>query len=215
MYHQDFVRDNGSIFRIGIPGELELFRAFNIYEDNSDAWIKLIDFYLRRKKITSVTPDLIEVLLLCRIRSRKVYLYILSVFNNLEIIGNLNKIESYKDFLVKYLNALSRLGFVDTHILYWLDNSPITKDKRLAFVFGTLKKDLKKLRDAMSIDKMKADVEMMIEFVEKNREIINHPKELQEPKYNGIEIKMTDSSPHVEEIVEKLKIHLQKMLLCS
>lgn len=205
MYHQDFVRDNGSIFRIGIPGELELFRAFNIYEDNSDAWIKLIDFYLRRKKITSVTPDLIEVLLLCRIRSRKVYLYILSVFNNLEIIGNLNKIESYKDFLVKYLNALSRLGFVDTHILYWLDNSPITKDKRLAFVFGTLKKDLKKLRDAMSIDKMKADVEMMIEFVEKNREIINHPKELQEPKYNGIEIKMTDSSPHVEEIVEKLK----------
>lgn len=205
MYHQDFVRDNGTIFRIGIPGELELFRAFDIYEDKSEVWVKLIDFYLRHKKIKSITPDFIEVLLLCRIRSRKVYLFILRAFNNLEIIGNLNKIESYKEFLLKYLEALSRLGFVDTRVLFWLEDSPVANNEQVTLVFNTLKEDLKKLQDRMPVDKMKDDVELIIEFIEKNREIINHSNELHEPKHKGFNLEMTESSPHVDEIVKKLK----------
>ena len=205
MYHQDFPRDNGTIFRIGIPGELELFRAFNLYEDDSDVWVKLIDFYLRHKEIKSVTSDLIEVLLLCQIHSRKVYLHILKMFNRLEIIGNLNKVESYKDFLLEYLHALSRLGFVNTHIVFWLEDSPVAKKEQTTLVFDTLKDDLKKLQNGLSIDKMRKDVETIIEFIEKNRKIIEHPNQLQEPKRNGFNFKMTESSPDVEEIVEKLK----------
>ena len=205
MYHQDFVRDNGTIFRIGIPGEQELFRAFSIYEDDSEAWMKLIDFYLRHKEIKSITSDFIEVLLLCRIRSRKVYLFILRAFNNLEIIGNLNKFESYKDFLLKYLEALSLLGFVDTRIVFGLEDSPVANNEQVALVFNTLKDDLRKLQEGMPIDKMKKDVEVMVDFLEKNMEIINHPNELHEPKHKGFEIRMTDSSPRIEDVVEKLK----------
>jgi len=64
---------------------------------------------------------------------------------------------------------------------------------------------LKKLRDGISIDKMKKDVGVMMKFLEKNWEIINHPNDLREQKHSGIEIRMTDTSPHVDEIVEKLK----------
>lgn len=205
LYHHDFSRDNGTIFRIGIPGEQELFRAFNIYEDGSEVWVKLIDFYLEHKEIKSVTADLIEILLLCRIRSRKVYLHILRIFNTLEIVGNLNKVDSYKDFLLKYLHALSRLGFVDTRVLFWLEDSPVAKNEQITLVFDELKEELKKLRDGISIDKMKKDVGVMMKFLEKNWEIINHPNDLREQKHSGIEIRMTDTSPHVDEIVEKLK----------
>ena len=205
MRRQDFVRDNGTIFRIGIPGEFELFRAFNIYEEDSEIWVKLIDFYLRHKEIKVINSDLIDVLLLCRIRSRKVYLHILRIFNTLEIVGNLNKVDSYKDFLLKYLHALSHLGFVDTHVLFWLEDSPVAKNEQITLVFDELKEELKKLRDGISIDKMKKDVGVMMKFLEKNWEIINHPNDLREQKHSGIEIRMTDTSPHVDEIVEKLK----------
>lgn len=205
LYHHDFSRDNGTIFRIGIPGEFELFRAFNIYEEDSEIWVKLIDFYLRHKEIKAINSDLIDVLLLCRIRSRKVYLHILRIFNTLEIVGNLNKVDSYKDFLLKYLHALSHLGFVDTHVLFWLEDSPVAKNEQITLVFDELKEELKKLRDGISIDKMKKDVGVMMKFLEKNWEIINHPNDLREQKHSGIEIRMTDTSPHVDEIVEKLK----------
>lgn len=205
LYHQDFPRDNGTIFRIGIPGELEIFRAFNIYEENPDVWIKLINFYLKHKEIRFINSDLIEILLLCQIRSRKVYLHILSVFNNLEIIGNLNKVESYKEFLLKYLHALSRLGFIDTRIVHWLEDIPIVNNEQITFVFDSLKENLRKLQNRILIDKLKKDVGVMIKFLEKNWEIINHPNDLREQKHSGIEIRMTDTSPHVDEIVEKLK----------
>lgn len=205
MYHQDFKRDNGTIFRIGIPGEQELFRAFDIYEEDSEVWIKLIDFYLRHKEIKSINPDLIDVLLLCQIRSRKVYLHILKVFNGLEIIGNLNKIESYKEFLVKYLHNLSRLGFVDTHVVFWLEDSPVAKNEQITYVFDSLKEDLKKLTDKMRIEKINEDVEIMIGFLEKNQEIISHSIELQEPIHKSVDVRMTESSPRIDEIVGKLK----------
>lgn len=153
LYHHDFPRDNGTIFRLGIPGELELFRAFNIYEENSEIWIKLIDFYLRHKEIKAIDSDLIDILLLCQMRSKDVYLHVLQVFNSLEIIGNLNKIESYKDFLVKYLQNLSRLGFVDTRVVYWLEDFPIAKNEQITFVFDSLKENLRNLQNGIPIEK--------------------------------------------------------------
>lgn len=205
MRRQDFVRDNGTIFELGVPGEQEIFWAFNIYEEDSEVWVKLIDFYLKHKEIKSVTPDLIEVLLLCQIRSRKVYLHILKIFNTLEIIGNLNKVESYKDFLVKYLQNLSRLGFVDTRVVYWLEDFPIAKNEQITFVFDSLKEELRDLQNGMPIEKVKEDVEIMIKFLEKNQEIINHPKELREIEYKGTDIQMTESASRYEEIVQKIR----------
>ena len=205
MIHHNFARDNGTIFRWGVPRELDLFVAFDIYEDGPDVWVKLIDFYLGHKEIKSINSDLIEVLLLCQIRSRDVYLHILQVYNSLEIIGNLNKIESYKDFLVKYLHNLSRLGFVDTRVVCWLDDSLIAKNEQITFVFDSLKEDLRNLQNGMPIEKVKEDVEIMIKFLEKNQEIINHPKELREIEYKGTDIQMTESASRYEEIVQQLR----------
>ncbi|WP_295057423.1 hypothetical protein, partial [uncultured Fibrobacter sp.] len=49
------------------------------------------------------------------------------------------------------------------------------------------------------------DVEIMIKFLEKNQEIINHPKELREIEYKGTDIQMTESAPRYEEIVQQLR----------
>ena len=153
LYHHNFARDNGTIFRWGVLRELDLFMAFGIYEDSPDVWVKLIDFYFGYKEIKSINSDLIEVLLLCQMRSKDVYLHVLQVFNSLEIIGNLNKIESYKDFLVKYLQNLSRLGFVDTRVVYWLEDFPIAKNEQITFVFDSLKENLRNLQNGIPIEK--------------------------------------------------------------
>lgn len=103
------------------------------------------------------------------------------------------------------MEALSLLGFVDTRIIFLLEDSPVANSEQVTLVFNTLKDDLKKLQEGMPIDKMKKDVEVIIDFLEKNRELINHPNELAEPKHKGFEIRMTDSSPRIEDVVEKLK----------
>lgn len=205
MFHRAFDRDNGTIFRIGIPKELEIFRAFNLCENDSSIWIKLIDFYFRNKNIKDITSDLIDILLLCRIEERDVYLYILKKFNALRVVGNLLDIESYKDFLMKYLEAFSGLSYVDTHILGLLESHPKTYNSHVPKVLDSLCNVLKKMQQQIPIDAMKKDLGTMIKFLEKNKMIVNHPTILPESQYNGFDIKIDESSPRSDTLFKKLK----------
>ena len=202
MYHEDFERDNRTIFRIGIPGELELFRAFDIYESDSKEWIKLIDFYFEQKNIKEITLDLIEALTLCRLDKRKVYLHILKKFNDLQIVGNLNKYESYNDFLKKYLSAFSRLGFINTPDMYLLDGQPEDGASRAESVFLSLSNKLRNLQKKSPIQQMRGDIDLMIRFLEKNRELVGTLKEFEAPDRKvKIETKIKEDDSEVEKFL--------------
>lgn len=204
MFNEDFERENRTIFKIGIPDEFELFTAFDLYENNADVWIKLIDFYFRNKNVNQITPDLIEVLLRCRINMRKVYLFVLKKFNSLQIVGNLNKVGAYKDFVVKYISAFSRLGYVDTHYLYMLEEKKSDWQPLVPNVLDYFHDKLKNLKELSPLKKIQDDIDVFMCFLEKNRSLVAESNELHE---SGIEVntRIIDSNYQVDDLVEMCK----------
>lgn len=195
MYHGNFEKkDNTTVFRIGIPGEFELFHAFDLYETDADQWIKLIDFYLEYRQIKSISAQLIEVLLICQISNKLIYLHILRIFNNLEIVGNLNEIEKYQDFLYKYINAFSRLGYINTHDIFYLDTFPEEKEETLKFLFSK-KDELGKMKNESPFDELKLEINELMQFLQKNIDLIKSPQKLKKYELeSGISTRVNDYS---------------------
>lgn len=172
-------RDNHTIFRFLIPQKYDVFQAFNIYENNPDNWIKLIDLYFQLDKITEITPDLIEVLCRCHVFYKDVYLHILSKFNVLKIVGHLKDEICYLRFLDKYLSAISMLRYIDTREVEWLNAVPNEWDIIQEKVFDELRTKLINFSSESPIDAIKNEVKLMIAFIDKNVEIINSPQKVE------------------------------------
>lgn len=199
MHEGKLDRNSKTIFRIGVPDEMDLFRAFDIYEDDSEEWIKLIDFFFRYKKINEITPLLMEILVLCRIDKRKIFLYLLKRFNELNVVGNLNKVESYNVFLKKYLSAFSSLGYINVGSLFELDGQSEDWNSRAKKVFASLRNRLNELWEKAPIEEIKKDVELMILFLKKNEEVVNAKKPLEEFKLElKIETKTSVINPEID-----------------
>ena len=208
MYYGKFELDNQTIFRIGIPSEYELFRAFDIYESDPDTWIKLIDFYFESRKVKQVTPFLIETLILCRIENRKVYLHILKKFNQLESVGNLNQIPSYLKFLKKYLSAFSSLGFINTQQLRYLYDLTGDGFKEAVRCLESLYNDLGEAWMYVPLKQIKDDIVVLRSFVKKNLGIMHHPESFKESADDvGMKINTTinTKNPVVDEFEKEHK----------
>lgn len=162
--------DNSTIFLRGIDTFFPVFQGFRVYEKNPDYWIKLIDFYFEYTEIKSITASLIHNLNICNISFREVYFHIISKFNELDIIGNLNSTECYPKFLREYIGAFSRLGFIDTHELDWysIGNKPIQNIKKYKVFYCSIVNKLSKLKKNSPIDLIKHEARVMKEFLKKN-----------------------------------------------
>lgn len=192
MYENQLDRDNKTIFKIGIQSMVDLFRAFDIYEGNPEEWIKLLKFYFDKICSKEITLDLIEVLVCCRLTSRKVYRFILETFNQMKVVGNLNKIEVYQKFLDKYISAFSSLGYVDTREANWIDAAGLQEISVIKEnVFAPLKKKLFVMQNETQNAEMKEEINAMIAFLDKNDEIIS----CKNPASNVIAKKEKDRSP--------------------
>ena len=178
-YGKNMERDNHTIFRFLIPPKYDVFQAFNIYENNPDNWVKLIDLYFQLDEITEITPDLIEILCRCNVSYKKVYLHILNKFNNLKVVGYLQDEKCYLRFLDKYLSAISMLRYIDTREVEWLDAAPDEWSVIQKEVFEELKTKLIDFSSESPIDTIKDEVKLMIAFIDKNIEIINSPKRVE------------------------------------
>lgn len=203
MYQEHLHKDNHTIFRIGISSDQELFLAFELYENNSEYWIKLIDFYLEKENVKKITSALIDVLCRCRISNRKVYLHTITIFNNLEIAGNLNTFPVYWKFLLKYINALATLGFINTHKSTLIEVDDVKIDIATE-VLSELIQNLSSLKEKNPVEAMNVDVQTMIDFLDKNKELINCSYEYQCPKENAnnpIEV----NSPYYTKLVHDYK----------
>jgi len=207
MYNQNLYKnDNRTIFKIGTNNYYELFRSFYIVGTTKDNWHKLIEFYFNTIE-KSINPILIATLNHCNIDYNSVYVSILKHFNTFTITGNMNSQKAYKYFLRKYLGQL--YCYIDTYYLetfrYMLDTEePICED----FVTRYLEPLKKKVQDEIAnckIERIKEDLNVIENFIEKNIELISN-NEVCKPLWPPMKIDTHISCKHSDDYNRLLSI---------
>ncbi len=182
MYYGEFNKaDNQTIFRFGISNRLELFKAFLIYENNPNQWIKLVDFFIKPED--EITSELIQTLNYCYLDNRMVFLHIFKRFSELKVKGNLNDTKSYKIFIYTYLKAIMNNGYMRIDRLNWISddfNTPFNKKFYINEIFPECKKRLLNLKTLTSDKSIQNELSIIEKFIAKNEEIINSEKSLEE-----------------------------------
>lgn len=117
MYKQEYKDETGNIvsFYRGILEFHTLFQAMSIATSKESDWLKFLSFYFTYKKLDTVNLELIRCLKYCNLRSKNIYFFVINKFNDLKVINNMNVHDSYWQFLLKYLTALSSFGYINTH----------------------------------------------------------------------------------------------------
>ena len=165
-------RDNTTIMRITVDWFYTLLPAFILHEEDSSVFNGLLDFYIKKENVHTISYELIKNLNLCWGIKRGVYLHILKIFNKLNIVGNMNANSEYQKFLVLYLSSISRYGFIDTHSVRLLEEKDfkiIGDDEKLNYlIFDSLMEKLQNLKQNVT-ESVRKDIDTMISFVEKNK----------------------------------------------
>ena len=108
----------------------------------------------------------------------------------------------YTSFLLHFLEALSRIGYLYTQDIMWMlqsEKNIQTQMESVQDVLDDYKKKLTQLHDSIPIAQAQANIGAVIAFIEKNEKIIGSIKKLNPP---GPRITTTMSSrlPHQEEV---------------
>ena len=210
-YYEDFERvDNRTIFMIGMPGFIPIFQGFMIYENTSEYWLKLLDFYFSSKRIREITAELIQCLNYCRIDDRAVFIDILRRFNALKIIGNLNNTKTYEHFLRRYVTEILSLAGIHAGIWEYLLANEMSQGKiidKFADIMVEVKSKLNKLRNSDAIGVIKDDCALMCSFLDKNNQLIQSKQKLKEHQNNiSVHTEFHDPVQLIEEQIIKGKL---------
>lgn len=185
MYNEKYKDETGNIvsFYMGIPGFHTLFQAMSIATSKESDWLKFLSFYFTYKKVDTVNLELIRCLKYCNLRSKNVYFFVINKFNDLKVISNMNGHDSYWQFLLKYLTALSSFGYINTHnvrsALELKDNNHDV-DILKEILFRPMLQELKLLKERIPIEEPKKEIDVIIKFINKNIEIISKDTALKE-----------------------------------
>ncbi|MBQ3714304.1 MAG: hypothetical protein IJM92_19980 [Fibrobacter sp.] len=185
LYHNlSSKRDNRTIMRYTVDWFYTLLPAFVLHEEDSSVFNRLLDFYIKKENVHTISYELIKSLNLCWGIRRDVYLHILKIFNEQNIVGNMNANPEYQKFLVLFLNGMSRYGFVDTRnvgLLEEKDFKIIGNDEKLNYlIFDSLTEKLQNLKQNVT-ESVRKDIDTMISFVEKNKKMVNTQNEMNPP----------------------------------
>jgi hypothetical protein len=178
-YSDSIVTDNTTIFKLGSPNLLELFKCFKIANLENEIQIKLIAFYFQFNDIEEFKLEVVECMNYCPLNSTEEYLSILNYLNSLEVLGNLIKKEEFTQFLNKYIHALSRLGFINSY--EYFDDINIYNQEYLLVKFGLLLEDLEKVKarqHQVRLSSTVEDLDIIIQFVQKLIQIITCETEI-------------------------------------
>lgn len=205
----NFKNDNQTIFRFGIPQYTSLFQALSLYTTDKNIWIKFLNYYFDKSLPQNITIDLVSNLRYCPINNKELYLHILTKFCEFQIIGNMNNNEFYWKFLHKYLHQCIIFGYV----LREPSTDFFTRDKNFVFfdenmekiIISTLlqfKKHLLKEYNLLPLDKIKNEINLIANFIDKNLELINQENVIQDEPVFKVNISSQRSS-HTE--INRLK----------
>ncbi|AWK51611.1 hypothetical protein DIC82_11500 [Clostridium beijerinckii] len=185
--------DNGTIFLMGVPSFVELFKAFRILDATDEQEIALIDCYFQIENITDINTEFIQTINYCALKTNREYVYILNKINQLNIIGNLNFEKSFSDFIKKYIGALSKHGYINTNEYYYINGSNHIKEESKEHIIKELQKISNKINDLkntisnhIQINELECDLETIIEFINKIIEIVSCNTPFENKEKNSI-----------------------------
>lgn len=207
MYNEKYKDETGNIvsFYMGIPGFHTLFQAMSIATSKESDWLKFLSFYFTYKKVDTVNLELIRCLKYCNLRSKNVYFFVINKFNDLKVISNMNGHDSYWQFLLKYLTALSSFGYINTHnvrsALKLKDNNHDV-DILKEILFRPMLQELKLLKERIPIEEPKKEIDVIIKFINKNIEIISKDTALKEESPIKISTQVYSGKNNIE--IERL-----------
>lgn len=211
MFNESLYKNNHTIQKLGERGTTCIFKALYVAQSavSSEDWINWINLYFDIEDIKKINNSFIDDIYYCNINNNKVYIYMLNKFNNLKIIGNMNNDKIYKRFLIKYLRVLSALGYIDTYAIDYFspdtDNIDIQMTSSGLDVFKRKLEELKR-NIGTTVNQIKNDIETIIQFIEKNKEIINISEPLNHPKSPMVSSKCTTRFIHQDEFDRLLSI---------
>ncbi len=218
MFNESLYKNNHTIQKVGERGTTCIFKALYVAQSavSSADWISWINLYLSIDDIQEINDKFIVDIYYCNINNNKVYIHMLNIFNNLKIIGNMNDYKIYKRFLIKYLRVLSTLGYIDTYDIDYF--SPDTDNIDIQMTLSGLdvfKRKLEELKrnTGTTVNQIKNDIETIIQFIEKNKEIINTSQPLNRPKNPIVSSKCTTKFIHQDEFDRLLSIQDNKEFL--
>lgn len=207
MYKQEYKDETGNIvsFYRGILEFHTLFQAMSIATSKESDWLKFLSFYFTYKKLDTVNLELIRCLKYCNLRSKNIYFFVINKFNDLKVINNMNVHDSYWQFLLKYLTALSSFGYINTHnvrsALELKDNNH-NIDILKEILFQPMLQELKLLKERIPIEEPKKEIDVIIKFINKNIEIISKDTALKEESQIKISTQVYSGKNNIE--IERL-----------
>lgn len=178
-------RGTRTIFRWGLDDFLPVFQAFRVCGRSPEEWIKLLDFYFEVRCPEKVSVELTELWNYCDISSRKVYMKIISQFNQLEHRGNMNRQKGYRKFLKTYLRKAMEW---DSHYGFdsWKLEFENEFDDHVEWIVGVLGELADRLRQICDkeylITSGKKDLAQIIVFIENNMAMLTLSEEETERK---------------------------------
>lgn len=117
----------------------------------------------------------------------------------------MNRHDSYWQFLLKYLTALSSFGYINTHnvrsALELKDNNH-NVDILKKILFQPIERELKQLKDKMPIKEPKGEIDVIIKFINKNLGIISQDTVLKEESPIKISTQVYSGKNNIE--IERL-----------
>ena len=186
-------KDNRSIFMIGENPMLCLFRAISIAGIESKNWKNIVEFCFEYYDIEEINLAVIKALKYCDLTDRETYLYIISRFNKLKIIGNLNEEEDYSEFLNKYFKQIIYLKFEYIYyedILIRDEQCKIRDIKELNNnIFEPMKNKLQDTYKKVNLEKAQNDIDIIINFINHNIELIKNENTYEEGAKVKFELK--------------------------
>ena len=182
--HEKRKRDNETIFLFGVPNVISMFQACLVVGLEPRLWERFIDTYFRIKKVECITCELVEALTYCEVHSKELYLSILCKFNKLKIKGNMNDKKVYIRFLQKYLRLMFQFGYTRMNGGNSLENlDKMTEGFMEEWIDPLVLDELCDMRNRLPIQGIREDIQILIMFVEKNKDMIKNKEKL-EPRKN-------------------------------
>lgn len=201
-YSDNIVTDNTTIFKIGNPRFLELFKCFKIAYFDPDIQMKLIDFYFKRNKFEEFNLDILKCMNYCTLKTSEEYLTILDHLNSLQVVENFNEKEEFAMFINKYIHALTNLSYIHSY-KYFHDAQEIIGNRDYAVVrFKELLEDLVKIKlrhEQTGLQSTVKDLKIIIVFIQKIIEIINCEEKASLTNSLNVSTEMTSRKKNQEE----------------
>lgn len=210
LFHMKFEKmDNETIFLMGIPWAVELFKSFLVIDADFKNRTALFELYLKMKKTTDFDIEIIYVLNYFSIKDKKSYIWILNKINSLNVIGNFNSHKMFNNLLQMYVDYLFRFGYVSyRHYRNLLKEINVIKgyeelviDDLEAIVNGIQQMNLRIVNE-IDVVEIRDELQIIMTFIKKMIEIIKNEYEIKDN--HGIKIKTTSQTLNNKEY-ERIK----------